>query len=67
MNIERTDKCQITTPDEGMWLFNEMAEVFCTKIYAPLTLDVTAYWRDVTDEYKREWEKEHQPEEIIEQ
>ena len=58
MKIEKKDKYQILTPEEGMWLFNEA--VFSQKVFTPLDADVSV-WRDVTEEFKEQWEREHRP------
>ena len=60
MNIERKENYQILTPDEGMWLFNEGQSIFSDRVFTPLTADISV-WRDVTEEFKKQWEEEHRP------
>lgn len=61
-HIDIKDRFKVLTPDtEDMWLFNEGIEVFSKEVTMPLNGDESV-WVDVTDEFKKEWEKQHRPE-----
>lgn len=62
MKIDRTHKDFDTiTPESGMWLFN--GDTFSDGIFTPKGADLSA-WQEVTEDYKAQWEKEHQPAEL---
>lgn len=49
----------IITAQEGMWLTqssikDETLRIFSKKVYNP-----TSEWKEVTDEFKVQWEEEH--------
>lgn len=48
------------TAAEGMWL-TDGTEVFAKTVHCPA--EYAERWHEVTDEYKEQWEREHQPEE----
>lgn len=63
MKIDRTHKeYDAVTTDVGMWLFNR--ETFSDGIFTPKGVGLSA-WQEVTDDFKEDWEREHQPDRIV--
>lgn len=61
MKIDNSnEKFNKVTAKDGMWLFN--GETFSDCIYTPKSADISA-WREVTDDEKLQWEREHPVEE----
>ena len=54
MKIDDVNKHKMLTAEVGGWLFN--GETFCKTVFIPMSNE--GEWRDVTNEFKEQWEAE---------